>query len=455
MSVVDIAKYQGETVSDYLESKNKGESDYGERHEELLNFTRDKINKEHPDLFLNSVFDPRVQEEAEDWIAQYVKEWIKTNGTIKECGTIEETIKIISDNILNLDILTPILEEKGVTDIFADGQGNIYYEAYGEHVDQGIKFRSEDDMLRVMKRLASAVGKPLNAEIPVANAQIGKNRFNVTLGRNKKGLADDHKIVIRVHRVEQFTPEELIKAEQITQEAADFLRDMAQSKEIAGMFFGPTGSGKSTSLDTFIISNMPDEYRIHNIEDEPELRSKEKYPNKKISEYITKVGQTEASTYGIARIIEEVSLRAKPDVINIGEIRKGVDGAMYLYAIASGHKGWSTGHSGSGRQGVKRIAKMVQQTRPQASTKEIEDDIFDSLDIIVFIKAIKVNGKKVRKVTEIIELYQDDKGNNQYRDIFKYTRKDGLKRLNTISEKLAQKLEDQEVDSTRWLKVGE
>jgi len=454
MSVVDIAKYQGESVSECLDSKKDG-SDYGARYEELLNFTRDKVNKEHPDLFLNSVFDPRVQEEAKDWIAQYVREWIKTNGTLKECGTVEETINIISDDILSLGILSPIIEIKGVTDIYADAPDKIYYEVNGEKQYPDIKFRNEDDMLRVMKRLASAAKEPLNAENPVVNAQVGKNRFNVALGRQKKGLADNHKITIRVHRVEQFSAEELVEAGQISQEGAEFLKDIAQSKEIAVMFFGPTGSGKSTSADTFIISNIPDEERTIVIEDEPELRAREKYPNKNISEFITKKGQTTTSSYSMARIVEEVALRAKPDRVIIGEIRKGEDGEKFLYAASTGHKGLTTGHADSGRGGVKRVAKMVQQTRPQASTKEIEDDIFAVIDIIVYIKIIKINEKKVRKLTEIIELYQDDEGNNHYRDIFKYTRKDGLKRVNTISEKLAQKLEDQEVDAARWLKVGE
>lgn len=448
MSIVDVAKYQGEKITLRDDKKQK---EYGEKYKDLLDYARDQLNKEHPDLFLGSLFDPTIQKEAHGYIKEYVKAWIKSFGLIKEIGSIEETTELIFNDILNLGVLRPILDEKGVTDIFADGPDKIYYDQDGKKVYSTVKFRDERDMLMVMKKLASAVGKPLNAQEPVVNAQIGKNRFNVTLGQEEKGLGSKHYIAIRVHRLESFQTEELVGAGQITQEAADFLKDMAQSKEIAGMFFGPTGSGKTTSLDTFIIAKLPPDERTFVIEDEPEMRAAQKYPDKNIIEMVVKKGNSEETTYSIARIIEEVALRAKPDRVFISEIRKGEDGEKFLYAMASGHKGWSTGHSDSAKGSIRRLAKMVMQTRPKAEIKEVEDDIYGLFDIIVYINVIKVNGKNVRKVTDIVELYQNLDGKNEFRPIFQYSRKEGLKRVGVISQSLAKKLEDQEINPERWL----
>ncbi|MEW9124673.1 MAG: ATPase, T2SS/T4P/T4SS family [Thermotaleaceae bacterium] len=454
-SLVDIAKWQGENISKTTEESKDTVQMEDKRYDELLSYARDKVNEEHPDLFLTSVFHKEVQEEARGWIAQYCREWIKRKGIINKNISVEDTITRIANSILSLDVLEPLLQIKGVTDIFVDSPDKIYYEANGETYYPDVRFRSEEDMIRVMKKLASTAGKSLNAENPVVNAQIGKNRFNISLGRNRKGLARKPNISIRVHRIEQFEPQELIEAEQVNQEIVDFLKDCAKCKKIGGMFFGPTGSGKSTSLDALVVASVPDDERTIIIEDEAEIRGAEKYPKKNIIEYVTKKTKSKDTTYTMARLVEDVALRAKPDRLVIGEIRKGEDGDKFLYAMATGHMGWSSGHSISAKEGVARLAKMVEQIRPNATKQEIIEDIFSVLDIIVYNDFYKINGKKVRKLAEIMELYQDDEGKNHYRMLFKHDFKKGFIKVNPISEKLAYKLETCGIDSTRWLKEGE
>lgn len=451
MSTIDISKYKGNALAqeEVVKEKEPG----SKRYQTLKEYTTEKLIKEQPDLLLGSIFDPVVQAKAKDYIGLYVKEWIAENGKLSNFDTVEDTIASIFNDILNLGVLQPFVEMKGVTDVYADGPGKIYYDKDGERVHTNAKFKNEKEMLVVMKKLASAAKKNLNKENPVINAQIGKNRFNVTLGQSEGGIGSQHYISIRVHRLEQFSVQELINAGQITQEAADFLHDIAQCKEIGGMFFGPTGSGKTTSLDTFIFANLPDKERVFLIEDEAEMRAAQKYPQKNIVELVVKKGVNEESSYSISRLIEDVSLRARPDRVFVSEIRRGEDADRFLYANSCGHPGYSTGHSYSALGSIKRLGKMVLQTRPKAELKEVEDDIFALLDIIVFIKPIKINGKKIRKVVDIVELYQDDKGNNYFNPIFKYKRTTGLKRIGVISESLATKLEDEEIPHEMWLKL--
>ena len=255
-------------------------------------------------------------------------------------------------------------------------------------------------------------------------------------------LIDDFKYQGKSINVESFTPEELIEAGQVTEEAADFLADVAKSREISGMIFGPTGSGKTTRLDTFIISNIPDNERILVIQEGDELKSKERYPNKTIVELYTQEGETPDSTFGISRLIEDVAVLLRPDRLLVGHIGKSIDGFKYLHTY--GCSRWTTVSSDSAIGGLERIAKMIQEIQPGMDEIDILDEIYDLVDIIVYVDA--------GKITDIVELYQDDDWKNEYRPIFKHRKGEGLKRVGIISESLAIKLEDQGVDPSKWLK---
>lgn len=444
--LIDLAKYQGVAVEKEIVV------DAGERYTELLDGVRDKLNDEHPDIFLGSIFDKNVQDEAKDWIGVYIREWIKKNGMIDKYNTIDELIDSISYDILDISILKPLVEMPGVTDIFVDSPSEIYYDNYLEgrrkHKES---FKSEEEMLFIMKKIASAAGKNLSAETPVVNAQIGNNRFNVTLGVGSKGIGSNHYINIRVHRDTQLTKEELIESGMVTQEAVDFITDVARCKKVAGIIGGPTGSGKSTALDALVLSSIEDWERQDLIQDENELRAKAKRPNQNVVELFTKVSSRKETEYTISRLIEDIALRNKPDRIIVGEIRKGEDGEKLLYAFETGHLGWTTAHAGNARGIIRRIAKMVMTTRPNSEVEEIEDDIFGVIDILIFIDLIKVGGVEKRRITEIVELYQDENFKNEFRHIFKYDTKEGkLIRLNPISPSLIDKMEKSEIPTDRW-----
>lgn len=448
--IIDLAKYQGEQIN----IERKVNIDDAEKYESLLDYVRDNMNSKHAEIFLGSIFDSKVQKEAEDWIGVYVREWVRKNGSIDKYETIESHIQTVCYDILNLGVLTPLTRMKGVTDIFVDGPNKIYYDNYLEgRVPYNEVFKDEAEMLYIMKKIAAAAGKNLNAQEPVVNAQIGNNRFNLMLSRKHKGLGDYHYIAIRVWTDEQLTIDDLIESRMLTHEVAEFIKDAAMSKKIAGLIGGPTGSGKSTALDALIISNIPDWERIDIIQDEDELRATFKYPNKDIISMLTKKGSNEETTYTIARLIEEVSLRNKPDRIIVGEIRKGEDGEKLIYVYTTGHLGWTTGHGNSAIGMVRRIAKMVLTTRPTATIEEIEDDIYATMDIIVFIDLVRVKGREKRRIKEVVELYYSDDGTKkEYRPIFKYNDSiDALERINSISPILATKMRDCEIDPSRWL----
>lgn len=446
--LVDIAKYQGIAIEKEIVI------DASEKYEQLKDEVRDKLNKEHAEIFLGSLFDLKVQEEAKDWIGVYVRDWVKKHGLIEKYPTIEELINAIAYDILDISILKPLVTKRGITDIYVDDEDDIYYDNYLEgRRPYEEKFKSREEMLFIMKKIAAAAGKNLSAEEPVVNAQIGNNRFNIVLGKDMKGIGEKHYINIRVHRDEQLTEEELIKSGLVTKEAADFIRDVARCKLIAGIIGGVVGTGKTTTLDTLVLANIDPWERQNIIQDENELRAKAKRPHQKIIELYTKPSSRKETEYTIARLIEDVGLRNKGDRTIVGEVRKGEDGDRLLYSFQTGHLGWTTIHADNAEGVVVRLGEMIRMYKPNVSWEEIENSIYRIIDIIVFIELIKINGVEKRRITEIVELHRNEK-KNELRHIFKYDTKEGiLKRVNKITDKLAEKMRKREINPERWLKL--
>ncbi|WP_345992184.1 GspE/PulE family protein [Sulfurimonas sp. HSL-1716] len=110
---------------------------------------------------------------------------------------------------------------------------------------------------------------------------------------------------------------------------------------------GPTGSGKTTSLHSFLRAVESPEKNLITVEDPVEYKS-EKISQIQVNE---KVGLTFASAL---RSI----LRQDPDVIMIGEIRDEETASIAVRAALTGHLVFSTLHTNSAAATISRLADM-------------------------------------------------------------------------------------------------
>ena len=110
---------------------------------------------------------------------------------------------------------------------------------------------------------------------------------------------------------------------------------------------GPTGSGKTTSLHSFLREVESAEKNLITVEDPVEYKS-DKIAQIQVNE---KVGLTFASAL---RSI----LRQDPDVIMIGEIRDEETAAIAVRAALTGHLVFSTLHTNSAAATISRLADM-------------------------------------------------------------------------------------------------
>lgn len=130
-------------------------------------------------------------------------------------------------------------------------------------------------------------------------------------------------------------------------EMIDEVQKLLRSSHGIILVTGPTGSGKTTSLHSFLREVESPEKNLITVEDPVEYKS-DNISQIQVNE---KVGLTFASAL---RSI----LRQDPDVIMIGEIRDEETAAIAVRAALTGHLVFSTLHTNSASATISRLADM-------------------------------------------------------------------------------------------------
>ena len=128
----------------------------------------------------------------------------------------------------------------------------------------------------------------------------------------------------------------------------DNVKKLLRSSHGIILVTGPTGSGKTTSLHSFLREIESPEKNLITVEDPVEYKS-DNISQIQVNE---KVGLTFASAL---RSI----LRQDPDVIMIGEIRDEETAAIAIRAALTGHLVFSTLHTNSAAATISRLADMA------------------------------------------------------------------------------------------------
>ena len=110
---------------------------------------------------------------------------------------------------------------------------------------------------------------------------------------------------------------------------------------------GPTGSGKTTSLHSFLREVEEPEKNLITVEDPVEYKS----------DNISQIQVNEKVGLTFAAALRSI-LRQDPDVIMIGEIRDEETAAIAVRAALTGHLVFSTLHTNSAAATISRLADM-------------------------------------------------------------------------------------------------
>ncbi len=100
----------------------------------------------------------------------------------------------------------------------------------------------------------------------------------------------------------------------------------------------------------------------------------------------------------------KASLRERPDYIIVGEIR-GSEAAILFQGMATGHAGMGTVHA-------EKFDDLV--NRMVIDPINLPVQLITELDIVIFIKQMKVKGNFVRRVTSVVEVIDYNKSRDKF-----------------------------------------
>ncbi len=299
----------------------------------------------------------------------------------------------ITDEIVGLGPLEPLLRDESITEIMVNGPRQVYIERAGRLELTNIAFQNDDHVMRIIDRIIAPIGRRVDESSPMVDARL-------TDGSRVNAIIPPLSLVgpvitIRKFAASPFTVDDLIRFGTATPEMFDFLKACVEAR-LNVFVSGGTGSGKTTTLNV-LSSFIPNDERIVTIEDAAELQLRQEH----VITLESRPPNIEGKGAITIRELVRNSLRMRPDRIVVGECRSS-EALDMLQAMNTGHDGsMSTGHSNSPRDMLSRLETMVLMAGVDLPLRAIREQIASAVDLIVHQSRLKDGTRRVTSITEV------------------------------------------------------
>jgi pilus assembly protein CpaF len=308
-------------------------------------------------------------------------------------------ISELMDEIVGFGPITSLLNDPEITEVMVNGPDQVYIERDGKLVLTNAKFKNNDHIYHVIKKIVSPIGRRIDESSPMVDARLPDgSRVNAII----PPLAlDGPSITIRKFSEDPFTVEDLVKFGTLTKQMAEFIRYCIEGK-LNVIVSGGTGSGKTTTLNV-LSSFIPDGDRIVTIEDAAELKLSQSH----VVRLETRPPNIEGKGEVSIRDLVKNSLRMRPDRIIVGEVRGG-EALDMLQAMNTGHDGsLTTGHANSPRDMLARLETMVLMSGMNLPIKAIRNQVASAIDVIIQQSRMQDGTRKISNITEVHGMEND------------------------------------------------
>jgi pilus assembly protein CpaF len=299
----------------------------------------------------------------------------------------------ITDEIIGLGPLEPLLRDETVTEIMVNGPRQVYIERSGRLELTNVVFQNDDHVMRIIDRIIAPIGRRIDESSPMVDARL-------TDGSRVNAIIPPLSLIgpvvtIRKFSASPFTVDDLIRFGTSTPEMFDFLRACVEAR-LNIFVSGGTGSGKTTTLNV-LSSFIPNDERIITVEDAAELQLRQ--------EHVVTLESRPPNIEGRGAVpIRELvrnCLRMRPDRIIVGECRGG-EALDMLQAMNTGHDGsMSTGHANSPRDMLARLETMVLMAGVDLPLRAIREQVSSAVDLIVHQSRLKDGSRRIEYITEV------------------------------------------------------
>ncbi|MDE2291502.1 MAG: Flp pilus assembly complex ATPase component TadA [Elusimicrobia bacterium] len=318
---------------------------------------------------------------------------------------VEELI----DEILGLGPLEALNRDPNVNEIMVNAPDRVYIEQKGRLVLTSLRFRDEDQIIQVIKRIVAPIGRRIDESVPLVDARLKDgSRVNAII---PPLAVSGPSLTIRRFSKKPFTGDILVKMGSIEPEMLEFLANCVRIKKSV-IISGGTGTGKTTFLN--MLSNyIPEGERIITVEDTAELRLQQEHWVRLESRPPNVEGKGEVTI----RDLVKNCLRMRPDRIVVGECR-GSEAFDMLQAMNTGHEGsMATIHANTPRDALTRLEAMCMMASSELPIWAVREMVSSAVHMIVQLTRFP-DGK--RRITYVTELTGRDGNTVLSQDIFRF-----------------------------------
>ncbi len=313
------------------------------------------------------------------------------------------------DEILGLGPLEVLMRDPAVTEIMVNSFDKIFIEQKGKLTLTKYKFRNNDQVVQVIKRIVAPLGRRIDESVPLVDARLKDgSRVNAIISPL---AVSGPTLTIRRFSQKPFGPEDYYRFGTITPACMEFIEQCVKIRKNI-IVCGGTGTGKTTFLNA-ISGYIADDERIITVEDTAELRLQQPHWVSLESRPPNVEGKGAVTIQDLVKNC----LRMRPDRIVVGECRGG-EALDMLQAMNTGHEGsLTTIHANTPRDGLSRLEAMCMQTGAELPVYVIREMIASAVNLIVQLSRFSDGS---RKVTYITEMHGQKDGVIQSTDLFRY-----------------------------------
>lgn len=321
----------------------------------------------------------------------------------------EAIINRLINEVFGFGIIQPLLDDESITEIMINGPKEVYVERNGKIELTDLKFDSHDQILQIIDRIVSPLGRRIDESSPVVDARLPDgSRINAVIPPIS---VKSPTLTIRKFKEAILDYDSLINLGTLSKEMSTLIDSLVKAR-VNILISGGTGSGKTTLLNVCSTS-IPKDERIITIEDSIELKLHQPH----VVSLEARPPNIEGKGEVTIRDLVINSLRMRPDRIIVGEVR-GPEAFDMLQAMNTGHDGsLSTIHANSPKDVISRLISMVYMAGVDMPVAVLREMIFSAIEVIIQTTRFRDGSRKITSISELTSL---ENGEIIMHDVYKF-----------------------------------
>ncbi|MBR1645358.1 MAG: CpaF family protein [Selenomonadaceae bacterium] len=334
-----------------------------------------------------------AREQIKNIISVYSSREIAEGNYNLTRGERIQLVDDISNELLGLGPLEPLLQNETITEIMVNGPHQIFIEQKGKLKLTSVRFYDNAHLMSIIERILTPLGRRVDESSPLVDARLADgSRVNIIIPPlSLVGPA----VTIRKFSKNALSINDLVKFGTLSADMGQFL-DACVKARLNILVSGGTGSGKTTTLNV-LSSFIPETDRIVTIEDAAELRLQQQH----VVTLESRPANLEGNGAITIRDLVKNALRMRPDRIIVGEVRAG-EALDMLQAMNTGHDGsLTTAHANTPRDVLSRLETMVLMAGMELPVRAVRTQVSSAIDLILQQSRIRDGSRKITYITEV------------------------------------------------------